>query len=409
MLSTAQPEGGGDEVTELESLRARLRMCEQQLAISMDHAPIGMSVVDNDDRMVRVNEALCRFLGYSEADLLGRTWKELTYPADQAVGATEIAALFAGERSTLALEKRYLRADGQPVWAQVNVALIRDERGEPLFRVTQQVDISERKEREQHLQWVADAERAVADELRHLDDIKNNFLDAVSHELRTPLTVIRGIAETLQHRRAELDAADRIRLEDAIASQAHNLSDLIEGLMELQRLSHGEGMLEPGPVEAVDAIRHVLEGSAVASRAHLSAPAELVVRTDRHRLDLIVRNLLGNVAKYAPVGPVTIAAAPLSGGGVRLDVSDHGPGIPVNDRKAVFKAFHRVALHHPTPGTGIGLSLVARFAELHGGQAWVEDSEVGAHIVVTLPDLPSAAETPATTAVADRVPRQVPR
>jgi len=379
-------------VTEVESLRDRLRLCEQQLAAIVDNAPIGMSVVDNDDRMVRVNAALGRFLGYSEADLLDRTWKELTHPDDVTVGGPEIAELFAGERAAFSVEKRYLRSDGQVVWAQVNVALLRDEDGTPLFRVSQHVDIDDRKQQEQHLEEVADAERAIANELRRLDEIKNDFLDAVSHELRTPLTVIRGMADTLQLLRTELETADRVRLEDAVATQAHRLSDLLEGLMELKRLSHGVGTVDPEPVDALAVIRDVLEESPVAPRAHLTAPTELILRTDRHRLQMIVGNLLSNVEKYAPDGPVTVEAMPLAGGGLRLDVIDEGPGIPSSDREAVFNPFHRAALHHPSPGTGIGLSLVSRFAALHGGEAWVEDAEVGAHIVVTLPDLPPPSQ-----------------
>ncbi len=386
-------------MTEIEILRERLRRCEQQLAAIMDNAPIGMSVVDNDDRMVRVNAALGRFLDYSETDLKGRTWKSLTHPDDLTVGGPEIAALFSGERSSFSVEKRYIRSDGQAVWAEVNVALLRDEDGAPLFRVTQHVDIDERKQREQHLEEVADAERAVADELRRLDEIKNDFLDAVSHELRTPLTVIRGIADTLQLLRTELETSDRIRLEDAVASQAHRLTDLLEGLMELKRLSHGVGTVDPEAVDAVAVIRDVLEGSPVAPRARLTAPAELVLRTDRHRLQMIVGNLLSNVQKYAPDGPVTVEATRLAGGGLRLDVIDHGPGIPAADRQAVFDPFHRAALHHPSPGTGIGLSLVSRFAALHGGEAWVEDAEVGAHIAVTLPDLPSPSEAQRASAM----------
>lgn len=386
-------------MSELEDLRSRLRLCEQQLAISTDQAPIGMAIVDDEDRLVQVNESLCRLLGFSRSDLLGRKWKDLTHPDDLTVGATEIASLFAGERSSFAVEKRYRRADGQQVWAEVNIALLRDEDGTPLFRLTQWVDISDRKELEQHLRQAADAERAVADELRRLDDIKNNFLDAVSHELRTPLAVIRGVGDTLQQRRTQLRGVDRIRLEDAIVSQAHRLSDLLEGLMELQRPGHGEGLPETEPVDAVAAIRHVVEASPVAARVQLSAPEELVMRTNRHRLALIVRNLLSNVAKYAPLGPVMVRVAPLDGGGLRLDVIDDGPGIPVGEREAVFKPFHRSALHHPAPGTGIGLSLVARFADLHGGSAWVEDADVGAHIVVMLPDHPSPAAPRATRAV----------
>lgn len=296
------------------------------------------------------------------------------------------------------MEKRYLRADGTPVWAQVNIALLRDAVGTPLFRMTQWVDVSDRKEHEQHLREVAAAERAVAEELRRLDDIKNNFLDAVSHELRTPLTVICGIGDTLQQRRTQLEAADRIRLEDAIVGQAHRLSELLEGLMELKRPANGQGLPETEPVDVVTTIRHVVEASPVADRVLLSAPDELVMRTDRQRLALIVRNLLSNIAKYAPDGPVMVRITPLEGGGLRLDVIDDGPGIPAGEREAVFKPFHRSAFHHPAPGTGIGLSLVARFADLHGGQAWVEDTDTGAHLAVTLPDPPPPPAPPATRA-----------
>lgn len=89
---------------EVERLRAELRLREQQLAITTDQAPIGLSVVDSADRMIRVNDALCRFLGYREEELLIRSWKELTHPDDLTIGAREIAELFAGQRSTFSVE-----------------------------------------------------------------------------------------------------------------------------------------------------------------------------------------------------------------------------------------------------------------------------------------------------------------
>jgi signal transduction histidine kinase len=122
------------------------------------------------------------------------------------------------------VEKRYLRADGAVVWAQVNAALLRDETGAPIHRVTQQVDITARKERERNLERAAAAEREVAAQLRRLDEITSAFLDAVSHELRTPLTVILGMAETLQQRRDRLQPPERDQLED---------------LLELERLGRG--------------------------------------------------------------------------------------------------------------------------------------------------------------------------
>lgn len=374
-----------DPHRELERLRAQLDLREQELTVTIDHSPIGLSVVDNDDRMVRVNEALCRFLGYDEAALLEHSWKELTHPADLMVGAEEIAALFAGERSSFSVEKRYLRSDGEVVWALVNVSLLRDASGEPLYRVTQHVDITAQKEREGQLERFATAERSVARELRHLHTLKSTFLDAVSHELRTPLTVIRGMAETLRHRRGSLAPSDRARIEDALLIQTQRLSDLLDDLLELERLERDGDPLSHRPVDAVAVARRAIAASTIAPRTELIAPGELTVRSDPHRLELIIANLLSNAAKYAQGSSVTVRLSNEGYEGMRLEVVDRGPGIPRTERAAVFEPFHRAVPDHPSPGTGIGLSLVARFARLHGGDAWVEDAEVGAHLVVTLP------------------------
>lgn len=374
-------------LAEVDRLRAELHLREQELAITTDQSPIGLSVVDDADRMIRVNDALCRFLGYREEELLIRNWKELTHPDDLSVGAREIAELFAGRRSTFSVEKRYLTADGQTVWAQVNVALLRDETGAPMHRVTQHVDITARKERELHLEQNSAAEHQVAAELRRLDRIKSALLEAVSHELRTPLTVILGMAETLQQFRDRLQPPERDKLEDALVDHTIRLNALLEDLLELERLGRGGNTVAVELVDAAELVASVLLSSAVANRARLEAPATLLVHTEGRRLRLIVDNLLCNVAKYAPLGPVSVRLTALPDGGLRLDVVDQGPGIPREAHRAVFEPFHRAAPHHPKPGTGIGLSLVARFAMLHGGEAWVEDTEVGAHIVVTLPDL----------------------
>lgn len=378
---------------EVQELQRRLQLCEQQLAISIDHAPIGMTIVDNDNRLVRVNSALCQFLGYTEQELLDCDWHELTHPDDVAIGATEIAELFAGERASFAVEKRYIRADGRPVWAQVNVSLLRDADGLPLFRLTQHVDIDARKQQEQHLRELNDAQQAVATEMRRIAELKSVFLDAISHELRTPLTVIRGAAETLQARRPDLEPSVRHRLEDRLVSHANRLGELVEELTELRRFNDRTVAFTPEPIDVADVLRRIVDTSPVGARTHLTVAPDLLAHSDPRYLELIARNLLSNIHKYAPAGPVTVRAMPLPGGGLRLDVIDQGPGIPTRDRHAVFEPFYRAAPDHPHPGTGVGLSLVARTAALHNGNAWLEDTDHGTHVAVALPDLPRPVAT----------------
>jgi len=387
------------DASEVERLRAQLRLSERQLEVSFDHAPIGMSLVDHEDRMVRVNAAMCRLLGRTEGELLTCSWKEMTHPDDLRIGAQEIQELFAGQRDSFAVEKRYLRGDGRVVWVQVNVALIRDDDGTPLFRLTQHVDLDDAKERERQLERVAEAERASAEELRRLDEIKNAFLDAVSHELRTPVTVVCGMAETLQRLRGALQPTERARLEDSLTEQSRRLARLLDDLLDVGRLHQGKGMLAAEHVDVVPLVREVIDASSGRSRTCLDAPPSLEVRTDPKRLTVIVDNLLNNADKYAPSSPVTVRLSARAPGGLCLEVIDHGPGIDADERERVFEPFYRGVLDHPQPGTGIGLSLVARFAALHGGDAWIEDTDWGTHVVVTLPKLP---DEPAAAITAGR-------
>ena len=139
-------------------------------------------------------------------------------------------------------------------------------------------------------------------------------------------------------------------------------------------------------MDATAVVRCAIAASSGADHIRLQAPSALVVRSDERRIRLALENLLGNAEKYAPQAPVTVRLSRLPAGGLRIEVIDQGPGIPLSERKRVFEPFHRATPNHPRPGTGIGLSLVARFATLHGGDAWIEDSATGAHLVITLPE-----------------------
>ena len=111
----------------------------------------------------------------------------------------------------------------------------------------------------------------------------------------------------------------------------------------------------------------------------------LEVHVDEVELDRIVTNLLDNAAKYAPGTDVEVIASALPDGGLRLEVVDQGPGIPDHERERVFEPFHRLDELHASPGTGVGLALVAAFAEAHDGRAWIAPSDRGTHVIVELP------------------------
>jgi signal transduction histidine kinase len=236
-------------------------------------------------------------------------------------------------------------------------------------------------------QQVAHIQRQAATDLRELDRAKNAFLSAVSHELRTPLTVVRGLAETLDRLGPDLPEDHRDELQSALLAQAERLAGLLDDLLDVDRMNRGSLQLAIRELDVVALIGRVIDEHSERARVRLHAPTRLLLRADGTQLQRIMVNLLDNARKYAPEGDVEVTVSVVADAGLLLEVRDHGPGIPADQRERVFEPFHRMDDTHPQPGTGIGLALVAEFARLHGGRAWTEPPTEGpgTRILISLP------------------------
>jgi signal transduction histidine kinase len=221
-------------------------------------------------------------------------------------------------------------------------------------------------------------ERKTADALRRLDEVKTTFLRAVSHELRTPLTSIMGFAITLQDRADELTPENRVMLEH-IAEQAEDLNELLVDLLDMNELLRGAPELSLELVELGDLVSAV--ASRVASRGGRRVELDvkpMQAQVDRSKVERVVESLVQNAVKFAPGDEEILVSTRSADGGLVISVEDRGPGVPPELREAIFEPFRQApAGADHDPGTGIGLSLVDRFARLHGGNAWVEDRPGG--------------------------------
>ncbi|MGZ6646160.1 MAG: PAS domain S-box protein [Solirubrobacteraceae bacterium] len=132
-----------------------LAEAEDRFRSAFDNAPIGMALVSPDGRFIKVNRALCDLTGYSETDLLIRTFQAITHPNDLDADLAHVQDVLADRRRSYQMEKRYFHADGHIIWVTLSVSLVRDAGGEPLYFISQIEDISSRKQRERALETQA--------------------------------------------------------------------------------------------------------------------------------------------------------------------------------------------------------------------------------------------------------------
>jgi PAS domain S-box-containing protein len=148
------------DVTERKRGEKQLREAEERFHSAFDNTPVGMALVSLEGRYVQVNHAFCELLGYSEEDLLDKTYMDLTYPEDYETSIAYARQVDSGALDNYTLEKRYVHAEGYPVWISLSISLVKDSEGDPLYYVSQIQDIEERRQAEAALR--EDAERLAA-------------------------------------------------------------------------------------------------------------------------------------------------------------------------------------------------------------------------------------------------------
>ncbi|HET9249732.1 MAG TPA: ATP-binding protein, partial [Actinomycetota bacterium] len=194
---------------------------------------------------------------------------------------------------------------------------------------------------------------------------------------RSPLTSILGLSLTLEQQ--QLPRAEQDELLGRLAVNARKLDRLLKDLLDIDRLSRGIVTPKVRPVDLASIVGRTVESLDVIDQRSILVQTEtVVVPVDPPKIERIVENLVMNAVRHTePDVGIWVRVWPQDGGAV-IAVEDDGPGVPVDLRHEIFEPFRQgpTSSAH-SPGTGIGLSLVAMFADLHGGRAWVEDREGG--------------------------------
>jgi PAS domain S-box-containing protein len=376
------------ELVERTRAEEQLRVAERQFRTLVEQLPVMVysePFAVGGSRMW-VNPSVQAMFGFTPEESGQKNfWKTRLHPEDrEAVLAEEARCEQTGD--PFRMEYRTIHRDGRVRWIRDECVLIRDEDDTPLYWQGVIVDITDTKRALEH-------EREVSRRLRAVDEMKNTFLDAVSHELRTPLAAIVGIGLTLEHKAEYLADADRSDLYTRLVANARKLDRLLNDLLDLDRLTHGIVAPKRRPTDVAALAARIADDWGLLNGRRPQVEAQpLTVSLDPGKVERIIENLLANAARHTPPDtPVWVRVEqPPGGDGVLLAVEDAGAGVPAELRDSVFEPFRQGPGAPPhAPGVGIGLTLVARFAELHGGRAWVEErAGGGSSFRVLIPDAP---------------------
>jgi len=364
-------------VTAQKDAEAALLEAETRYRALIEQSPM-ISYLDavDDSGTIYISPQATEILGYSPEEFYADPglWTRMVHAED----------LVLLDDDPLDAEYRIIAKDGRIVWVHDLARLIVDETGTPRYWQGVLIDLTARREAEA-LRQDLEQERAEAERLRAEDEMKTTFLQAVSHDLRTPLAAILGLAVTLDRHQANLGEGEIHDLTERIAGNARRLDRIVADFLDLERLQRGAAVPELRPLDLARLVREwVATTDLVSDRRMTLDVAPVTIRADPAMVERIIENLLGNSVKHTPRdASIWVRVNPVEGGGALLTVEDDGPGVPPEERDRIFEPFRQGS--RTGAGSGVGLALVASFAALHGGRAWVTDRPGGgASFKVTL-------------------------
>ena len=335
-------------------------------------------------KFVRINHAGEELLGFSRDELMGKNDFDF-FPADQAelFVAADRATLRNRRLVDIPEETIQTRNKGARTLHTQKIPIL-DAAGEPSFLLGISEDITEaRIVQEALLQAQAEAERA--------NKAKSQFLASMSHELRTPLNAILGFSELLSDDTSDkFDKGTRRRFLDQIHTSGQHLLQLINDILDLSKVEAGQMELHLQSVELGELVQEVRASIEPLARSkaivlNTESSRELSLIADSAKVKQMLLNLVSNAIKFTPSGGrIDIRVRRLESW-VEIAVSDSGIGIAKEDLGRLFAEFQQLDAGpgRQQEGTGLGLALTKRFAELHGGQVIVE-SELGKGSTFTL-------------------------
>ena len=356
------------DITKEESDKELIEQQKKQLDIIIDHSPIGISLSKKDDKgLIMSNNSLCEMLGYTNNELKNIKLQDLTHPDEKEISLVKREELYSGKIDSYSLDKKYLKKNGEIVWAKTSVTGVKNSSNAVTYHVTTIEDISNEKKLE--LQ-----KEELLKNLEIQNEQLNEYAHIVSHDLKSPLRSISALLTwTKEDLATKLNEENMINL-NLMEDKVEKMDQLISDILNYSSVQNDGINLEL--IDINQLIENTIEILLVPSHIKIINNCYIPsFKADAVRLKQVFQNLIGNSINYMDKEQGIIEIDCFEKGNKHIfSVKDNGPGISKDYHQKIFEVFNSIGNHKNS--TGIGLSIVKKVVELHEGKIWVE-SEPG--------------------------------
>lgn len=388
------------DLTEQKRKEVALEESMQMFDSAFSNAPLGIGIIALDGSWQQVNQAMCKMFGYTEEEMLGIKFAEMTHPEEVQLDTILVQDVIDGKLDHIAREKRYVRKDGTAFWGHVHASPVRDAEGNVKYFISQLEETTERRKYEEQILKSSELARKAA-------NAKSDFLAQMSHEIRTPMNAVVGITNLLYQEAAENpELFEKVNI---LKFSAENLLSIVNDILDLSKIEQGSLRIERMSVKIRDIVQGVrgmyqqrAEENATELIVNIDSQVPDGLKGDPQRITQVLNNLVSNSIKYTKDGVVEIR---VTGETIEdqfelnICVSDTGVGIDDKLKEIIFEPFTQgdSDFAKMVGGTGLGLTISNRLTQLMGGELTF-DSVVGKGTDFTLKlSLDITASTPVKT------------
>jgi PAS domain S-box-containing protein len=365
---------------------------EEKFRSLFENSPIGKSMTGIDSS-IHVNKSFCKIVGYSEEELRGKKWNEITYPEDISQTSEILQSLINGRIEQAFFEKRYIHKNGNILWTDVTTYLHRDKEHKPQFFITTISDITARKHFEEDL--IAAKEKAEEN-----DRLKSAFLSNMSHEIRTPMNGILGFTELLREPNLTID--EQQDFINTIQVSGARMLNTINNIVDVSKIESGLMNIDIKETNINEKIEFTykffkpeVESKGLQFLFKNGLPStESIISTDNEKVYAVLTNLVKNAIKFTRKGIIEFGYEK-KGNYLEFFVKDSGIGIDKNQQAIIFERFRQGSESNDRgyEGSGLGLSIAKSYVEMLGGKIWLESEEgKGSVFYFTIPYNPVLRE-----------------